>query len=112
MSSDLPDGQSICAISANRSRGQGCMVAKSRARKSRIRERIQFDLAHQFRFSENSLDGTPKSMILIRPFHPNEGRVAIATNAGWNAMDAKVPHGVRHNCGRQRLVGLAPLGWC
>ena len=24
----------------------------------------------------------------MRAFHPNEGRIAIATNAGWNAMDA------------------------
>src|SRR5262249_20799947 len=24
----------------------------------------------------------------MRAFHPNEGRLAIATNAGWNAVDA------------------------
>jgi hypothetical protein len=34
------------------------------------------------------LDATPKSVALVRPFHPMEGRIAIATNAGWNAMDA------------------------
>ena len=44
----------------------------------------------------------------MRPFHPNEGRLAIATDAGWNAMDADVSQGVRHGCGRQRRVGLAP----
>ena len=44
----------------------------------------------------------------MRAFHSNEGRIAIATNAGWNAMDADVPHGVRHGRGRQRRVGLAP----
>ena len=25
---------------------------------------------------------------MMSAFHPNEGRIAIATNAGWNAMDA------------------------
>jgi hypothetical protein len=44
----------------------------------------------------------------MRAFHPNEGRIAIATNAGWNAMDADVSDGVRHSCGRQRRVVLTP----
>jgi hypothetical protein len=44
----------------------------------------------------------------MRAFHPNEGRIAIATNAGWNAMDANVPQGVWRERGRQRRVGLAP----
>jgi hypothetical protein len=43
---------------------------------------------------------------------PPEGRLAIATNAGWNAMDVRVLQGVRHNRGRQRRVVLIPLGWC
>jgi hypothetical protein len=45
---------------------------------------------------------------MIRAFYPIEGRIAIATNAGWNAMDAEVSHGVRHGRGRQRRAGLAP----
>jgi hypothetical protein len=87
-------------------------VKKVRALKNRIRERIQLDRRRCFCFTEFVLDGTPKSMALIRAFHPNEGRLAIATNAGWNAMDADVRHGVQHGRGRQRRVGLAPLGWC
>jgi hypothetical protein len=54
------------------------------------------------------LDADPKSLESCAPFHPNEGRLAIATNAGWNAMDADVSYGVRHGSGRQRCVGLAP----
>jgi hypothetical protein len=30
----------------------------------------------------------------MRAFHPMEGRLAIATNAGWNAMDVLVSQGV------------------
>jgi hypothetical protein len=48
-----------------------------------------------FRISAISLDIEPKSVALIRAFHPNEGRIAIATNAGWNAMDADMSQGVR-----------------
>jgi hypothetical protein len=39
---------------------------------------------------------------MIRAFYPIEGRIAIATNAGWNAMDAEVSHGVRRRSRRAR----------
>jgi hypothetical protein len=42
------------------------------------------------------VDADPKSMALICVSIPKQGRIAIATNAGWNAMDADVSHGVRH----------------
>ena len=64
-----------------------------------------------FVFQKYSFDVIPKSVALIRPFHPNEGRLAIATNAGWNAMDADVSHGVRQTRGRSSRVVLKPLGW-
>jgi hypothetical protein len=48
----------------------------------------------------------------MRPFHPNEGRIAIATNAGWNAMDVRALQGVQRNRGRPSRVVLTPLGWC
>jgi hypothetical protein len=31
-----------------------------------------------------------KSPLLIRPSHPTRGRIAIVTNAGWDAVDAEV----------------------
>jgi len=53
-------------------------------------------------------------LTLMFPFCsiPNEGRIAIVTNVGWNAVDASVSSDVRHGCGRRRRVVLAPLGWC
>ena len=33
----------------------------------------------------------PKSLLYPPPFRPTEGRVAIVTNAGWNAVDADAP---------------------
>ena len=51
-------------------------------------------------------------MALIGAFHPNEGRIAVATIAGWNAMEADVSHGVRRERERQRRMVLTPLGWC
>jgi hypothetical protein len=40
------------------------------------------------RFFRISFDASPQIMSMMRSFHPIEGRIAIATNAGWNAMDA------------------------
>ena len=48
---------------------------------------------------------------MIRASHPNEGRVAIVTNAAWDAVDANVPTDERHNCGRRSRVVLTPRRW-
>jgi hypothetical protein len=42
---------------------------------------------------------------------PKEGRVAIATNAGWNAMDVVCAARRAAQRGRQRRVVLTPPGW-
>jgi hypothetical protein len=86
--------------------------AQGGARKARFRGQIQSPcrilLLRIFCFIEILLDGTPNQNPYSARSIPIEGRIAIATNAGWNAMDADVLHGVRHKCGRQRRVGLAP----
>ena len=41
-----------------------------------------------FRFSEFILDAGRKSLLYLRPSTPLEGRIAIVTDAGLDAMDA------------------------
>jgi hypothetical protein len=43
---------------------------------------------------------------------PIEGRLAIATNAGRDAVDARASSDERHSSGRQNRVVLAPRRWC
>jgi hypothetical protein len=42
---------------------------------------------------------------------PTEGRLAIVTNARWDAVDAKAATDERGRCGRRSRVVLAPRCW-
>src|ERR1700675_824820 len=42
---------------------------------------------------------------------PTEGRVAIVTNARWDAVDAKAATDERGRCGRRSRVVLTPRCW-
>ena len=46
------------------------------------------------------LNPSGKSVVRIRPSHPNEGRLAIVTDARWDAVDAKVATDERDSSGR------------
>jgi hypothetical protein len=58
-----------------------------------------------------SLSLSGKSVIWLRASHPNEGRVAIVTNARWDAVDAKATTDERGRRGRRSRVVLAPRCW-
>ena len=73
-----------------------------------------------FRFSESSLDGGIDSALLRFGLVPLEGRLAIVTDAGRDAVDAEVPitNGTdadgevvwsRHPDAGVRLAGSIPL---
>jgi hypothetical protein len=42
---------------------------------------------------------------------PTEGRLAIVTNARWDAVDAEAATDERGGCGRRSRVVLAPRCW-
>jgi hypothetical protein len=44
--------------------------------------------------------------------HPSEGRIAIVTDAGWDAMDAGGAFDESAGCGRRSRVVLTPRRWC
>ena len=48
---------------------------------------------------------------LVPPSTPLEGRIAIVTNAGLDAMDAGSAFDERRSCGRRSRVVLTPQGW-
>jgi hypothetical protein len=57
-----------------------------------------------------------EAALLIPPSHPSEGRIAIVTDAGRDAVDAAAPGAHQRadewrNCGRQSRVVLTPRRW-
>ena len=55
------------------------------------------------------LDPLPILLYVPVLFQPIiEGRIAIVTDAGWNAVDAKMPFDERHARVRRNRVVLAP----
>ena len=65
-----------------------------------------------FGLSEIILDAAPKSPLNPLLSRPTEGRLAIVTDAGRDAVDAKalLTNGAR--CGRQKRVVLTSRCWC
>jgi len=49
--------------------------------------------------------------VYILPVSPDEGRVAVVTNARWDAVDAEIATDERNSSGRQSRVVLTPQGW-
>jgi hypothetical protein len=63
-------------------------------------EAIGFASSHssyEFGFSENRLTSDPNQFFLLS-VSPTEGRIAVVTNAGWDAVDAG--HVVARFCAR------------
>ena len=46
------------------------------------------------------------------PSRPTEGRIAIVTDAGRDAVDANAPYDVRRRRGRRSRVVPTPRRWC
>ena len=70
-----------------------------------------------FRFTEIRLDGFAKSEYIGFVSSLHEGRIAIVTDVGWDAVDAGSADNERHESVRQRRVVLTPdagvkLGRC
>src|ERR1700686_4004207 len=61
-----------------------------------------------FRISEISLAALPKSVVSVRRPAPLEGRFAIVTSAGRDAVDADGASDEGAGCGRRSRVVLAP----
>jgi hypothetical protein len=58
-----------------------------------------------------SLNPSGKSLLQIRLSRPQEGRLAIVTDAGRDAVDAVVSQDERHQRGRRSRVVLTPRRW-
>ena len=58
-----------------------------------------------------SLRAGPKSLPYSPPSHPTEGRIAIVTDAGWDAVDAGGALTRARACGRRSRVVLTPRRW-
>jgi hypothetical protein len=56
-----------------------------------------------------SLKPSGKSPLKIRPSHLAKGRIAIVTNAGWDAVAADAP--LTNGVWTRRRVVLTPQGW-
>jgi hypothetical protein len=54
----------------------------------------------------------PKSPAYSLPSRPTEGRLAIVTDAGRDAMDVRAHLTSAPSCGRQSRVVLTPRRWC
>jgi hypothetical protein len=52
-----------------------------------------------------------RSSFIDSAVHPTEGRIAIVTDAGLDAMDAAATRDERRRCGRQSRVVLTPRRW-
>jgi hypothetical protein len=55
---------------------------------------------------------SPKSLLKLSPSRSTEGRFAVVTNAGWDAVDADSAIDERHEGGRRSRVVLTPRRWC
>src|ERR1700676_4051032 len=67
---------------------------------------------NNFRFTEITLAARPKSVVHVRRPVPLEGRFAIVTSAGRDAVDADGASDEGAGCGRRSRVVLTPRRWC
>ena len=78
---------------------------------SKLPSRIKLFLPVQSRAKKYSASGFSQITFLTTPSTPLEGRIAIVTDAGLDAMDADGATDESTGCGRRSRVVLTPRRW-